>query len=75
MLFFVGLMNTRHFRCFIRSFDRAESSLSNRYTSFWSISDWLNAIEMMLVFKLRGKNKIKHSAAQINKIDDPDGHK
>lgn len=38
-----------HFKCFMRSFERARSRRSKRYTSFWSMSDWLMAIDMMLV--------------------------
>lgn len=66
MLVFVGLMKTIHFKCFMRSFDRAESSLSKRYTSFCSISDWLNAIDIMLVCRkktviLADRNTLLHS--------------
>lgn len=35
---FVGRMKTMHFKYLSRSFDRPESILSNKYTSFCSIS-------------------------------------
>lgn len=50
MLSLVGRMKTMHFKCFIRSLERTVSMRSNKYTSFCSMSDWLNAIEIMLVY-------------------------
>lgn len=61
MLSLVGRIKTMHFRCFMRSFDRAVSIRSNKYTSFCSMSDWLNAIEMMLVCLKCTKQKIHKS--------------